>query len=77
MAGLGPGHPRLAGDKEGVDARLKAGHDDALRLCLRRQRGLGLFDDRLERRRLVDREIGQHLAVDLEAGLGEPVDERL
>ena len=39
-----------------------------------RQRGLGLLDDRLERRRLVDREIGQHLAVDRDPGLGEPVD---
>ncbi len=28
------------------------------------ERGLGLLDDGLERRRLVDGEIGQHLAVD-------------
>src|SRR5882724_12254145 len=41
---------------------------------LRRQRGLGLFSDRLERRRLVDGEIRQHLAVDRDARLGEAVD---
>src|SRR5205085_3544316 len=39
-----------------------------------RQRGLGLFDDGLECRRLANREIGQHLAVDRDAGLREPVD---
>ncbi len=38
------------------------------------QRGLGLLDDGLECRRLVDREIGQHLAIDRDAGLREPVD---
>src|SRR5882757_8679529 len=41
---------------------------------LRRQRGLGLFGDRLERRRLVDGEIRQHLAVHRDARLGEAVD---
>src|SRR3954447_22553789 len=41
---------------------------------LRRQCGLGLFSDRLERRRLVDREIRQHLAVHRDARLGEAVD---
>src|SRR5260370_37107329 len=41
---------------------------------LRRQRGLGLFSDRLERRRLVDGEIRQHLAVHRDAGLGKAVD---
>src|SRR3977135_1234685 len=41
---------------------------------LRRQRGLGLFSDRLERRRLVDGEIRQHLAVDRDARLGKAVD---
>src|SRR5712672_3888263 len=41
---------------------------------LRRQRGLGLFSDRLERRRLVDGEIRQHLAVDRDARPGEAVD---
>src|ERR1700724_4577695 len=41
---------------------------------LRRQRRLGLFGDRLERRRLVDGEIRQHLAVDRDAGLGQAVD---
>src|SRR5258708_3785147 len=41
---------------------------------LRRQRGLGLFSDRLERRRLVDGEVRQHLAVDRDARLGEAVD---
>src|ERR1041385_1612157 len=39
-----------------------------------RQRGLGLLDDRLEGGWLADREIGQHLAVDRDAGLGKPVD---
>src|SRR4051812_48548676 len=38
------------------------------------QRGLRLFDDRLECGRLVDREIGQHLAIDGDLGPGEPVD---
>src|SRR3981081_3680048 len=42
--------------------------------ALRRQRGLGLFSDRLERRRLVDGEIRQHLAVDRDARLGKAVD---
>src|SRR5258705_13507042 len=42
---------------------------------LRRQRGLGLFGDRLECRRLVDSEIGQNLAVDGDARLGQAVDE--
>src|ERR1700722_8561673 len=58
-----------------------AGHDDFTNFatapmgrCLRRQRGLGLFGDRLERRRLVDREIRQNLAVDRDARLGETVD---
>src|ERR1700712_5032720 len=41
---------------------------------LRRQCGLGLFSDRLERRRLVDGEIRQHLAVHRDARLGEAVD---
>src|ERR1700682_4544280 len=39
-----------------------------------RQRRLGLFGDRLERLRLVDGEIRQHLAVDRDAGLGQAVD---
>src|SRR5487761_2048386 len=41
----------------------------------RRQRGLGLFHDRLECRRLGDGEIGQHLAADHYPGLGYAVDE--
>src|SRR6266849_9921560 len=41
---------------------------------LSRKRGLGLFSDRLERRRLVDGEIRQHLAVDRDARLGKAVD---
>src|ERR1700688_2149680 len=40
----------------------------------RRQRGLGLFSDRLERRRLVDGEVRQHLAVDRDARFGKAVD---
>src|SRR6202051_1167276 len=42
---------------------------------LRRHRGLGLFGDRLERRRFGDGEIRQHLAVDRDARLGQAVDE--
>src|SRR5258705_297421 len=42
---------------------------------VRRQSGLRLFNDRLERGRLVDREIREHLAVDCHAGLGKPIDE--
>ena len=41
---------------------------------LRRQRGLGLLDDHLERRRLADGEIGQHLAVDRDPGLAQARD---
>src|SRR5262245_35835220 len=40
-----------------------------------RQRSLCLLDDRLKRRRLADREVGQHLAVDQQPGLAEAVDE--
>src|SRR5262252_10779248 len=43
-------------------------------MTLRRQRGLGLLDDRLERRRLADREVGQHLAVDRDPGLAQAGD---
>jgi len=42
---------------------------------LSRQSALRLLDDRLESFRLADRELGQHLAIDFNAGLGEPVDE--
>src|ERR1700731_4831746 len=41
---------------------------------LSRQCGLGLFSNRLERRRFVDGEIRQHLAVDRDARLGKAVD---
>src|ERR1700724_483111 len=44
--------------------------------ALRRERSLGLFSDRLERRRLVDGEIRQHLAVNGDARLGEAVDKK-
>ena len=40
------------------------------------QRGLGLLGDRLERRRLVDGEIRQHLAVDRDARLGQAVEKK-
>src|SRR3954452_10711090 len=40
-----------------------------------RQCGLGFLDDRLERRRLVDGEIGQHLAIDHDAGFRQAIDE--
>src|ERR1700733_9147827 len=43
------------------------------RLC--GERGLYLPDDRLERRRLADREIGQHLAVHGDVGLAQAGDE--
>ena len=65
-----PGLSPCCHDRDGRTSRrygcpaTSAGHDD---LGLRRQRGLGLFHDRLERRRLVDGEIGQHLAVDRDA----------
>src|SRR5215831_13328105 len=38
-------------------------------------RRLGLFHDRRKRGGLADREIGQHLAIDQQAGLAEPGDE--
>src|ERR1700680_4967890 len=38
------------------------------------ERGLGLVDDRLERRRFADRQIGEYLAVDRDPGLAEAVD---
>src|SRR5450631_1079334 len=41
---------------------------------LRRQRGLGLFGDRLERRRFVDGEVRKYLAVHGDARLGKAVD---
>src|ERR1700688_3887529 len=41
---------------------------------LRRERRLGLLGDRLERRRLVDGEIRQHLAVHRDARLGKAID---
>src|SRR5580704_16695186 len=39
------------------------------------ERGLGLADDRLERRRLGDGEVREHLAVDHDAGLAQAGDE--
>src|SRR6202043_3371573 len=58
--------------------RDEPGHDDfqepRAERALRRQRGLGLLGDRLERRRLVDGEIRQHLAVDRDARPGKAVD---
>src|SRR5262249_16006710 len=39
------------------------------------ERDLELADQRAERRRLVDGHVGQHLAIDLDAGLVEAVDE--
>src|SRR5947207_15106464 len=43
-------------------------------MALRRERGLGLLGDRLERHRLGDGEIRQHLAVHRDARLREAVD---
>src|SRR5271167_3236125 len=40
----------------------------------RGQRRLDLTDDRLERHRLADRQVGKHLAVDHDAGLGQAGD---
>src|SRR5689334_2776708 len=79
--GLVPGiHVFLANQTKDVDGRDRPGHDGegmVGRNCLggsRRQSGLGLFDDRLKGRRLVDGEVGQDLAIDHEPGLGEAVD---
>src|SRR5664279_2063596 len=77
-----PGHQRLttgreketwmAGTSPGMTAaKLREGINAA---SLRRQRGLGLFGDRLERRRFGDGKIRQHLAVDRDARLGQAVD---
>src|SRR6478672_4978736 len=41
----------------------------------RRDRALGLLDNGGKGGRLVDRQIGQHLAVNQQAGFAEPVDE--
>ncbi len=64
-----------------MDGRDKPGHDDLKNIAeeprddgLRRERGLGLLGDRLERRRLGDGEIRQHLAVHRDARLREAVD---
>src|SRR6476620_12139885 len=69
-------------EKEAVDGRVKPGHDDLKNIAeesrdngLGRERSLGLFSDRLERRGLGDGEIRQHLAVHRDARLGEAVDE--
>ena len=42
---------------------------------LRRQRGLGLFDNRLEGHRLAYGEVGQHLTINGDTGLGQPGNE--
>src|ERR1700712_3147560 len=60
---------------------LLPGHDELMEISqttiesLRREGGLGLFSDRLERHRFGDGEVRQNLAVHGDAGLGEPVDE--
>ena len=41
----------------------------------RRDRDFGLLDNGRKGHGLVDRQIGQHFAVDQKAGFGEPVDE--
>src|SRR5665213_846882 len=63
MAGTGPAMTALETSQSANGAA-----------ALRRQRGLGLFGDRVERGRLVDGEIRQHLAVHRNARLGEAVD---
>src|SRR6476646_11025429 len=75
-----PGHPDSMGMalRPKRDARDKPAHDGKGQCPLStsgRQRGLGLFHDRLERRRLTDGQIRQHLAVDGDAGLGQAVNE--
>src|SRR6267142_4729423 len=77
-----PGHPRLTafarrktwmagtGPAMTTSRNFVANTDDGLR----RQCGLGLLGDCLERRRLGDGEIRQHLAVDRDARLREAVD---
>src|ERR1700688_651042 len=74
MRGLDPRVPiqwamHCLSDRDGRD---KPGHDGGTNLCERR---LGLADDGLEGRRLGDREVREHLAVDHDAGLGEAGDE--
>src|SRR6185437_9169726 len=84
-----PGHPRHAAQTRivktwmaGTPVQRRASRfcpartasKEAIDGTLRRERGLGLFGDRLERRRLVDREIRQHLAIDGDARLGQAVD---
>src|SRR4029079_14267920 len=49
--------------------------DWRLTRTLRRQRGFGLFHDRLECSRFADCKIGQNLSVDRHAGFGQPGDE--
>src|SRR5262249_14943341 len=57
-------------------ASLRFARNDVMTIAgaLRRQRGLGLLDDRLEGRWLADREVGQNLAVDRDPGFAEAVD---
>ena len=64
-----PGHHA----SDAVDGCRAARHDAAVLRppSASRQRRLGLLDDRLEGRRLGDGELGQHLAVDHDAGLGQ------
>src|ERR1700688_3859962 len=74
MRGLDPRVPiqwamHCLSDRDGRD---KPGHDGGTNLCERR---LGLADDRLEGRRLGDREVREHLAVDHDAGLAQAGDE--
>src|SRR5712691_1323552 len=54
---------------------LRAPRNDESQKRSGRERGLGLLDDRLEGGRLADGEIGQHLAVDRDPGLGDAGDE--
>src|SRR3984957_19718495 len=68
MKSVATGCPAFAGHDIGVAKRRS---DCEL---LRRERRLGLLGDRLERSRLVDREIRQHLAVDRDARLRKTVD---
>src|SRR4029077_2260332 len=71
--GVLAGHGRDTGVRKHAVLRTPmTGHDDLN--TLGGQRGLGLFHDRLKRRRLANGEVGQNLPVDRHAGLGQSGD---
>src|SRR6185295_12159693 len=62
-------HPVMRGRDPRIAPRL------AFDATLRRQRGFGLFHDRLECSRFADCKIGQNFPVDRHTGFGQPGDE--